>query len=302
MAKAAAYWVKLNTDIWETNDAIKLIDSRPDADAILVIFFKLLTHAGKSNADGRLLINGFIPLEAEDLPGLIKRPADQVEKALAVLARYGLVSIEDGVEVTDWHEYVNADVMAELRKKNRERVAKHRQEARQRKEAETSGNDVTLQSHYDVVTSNVTGNGHQEVEKEELENKEKDNASVPSELKPDPIPYAAIIDYLNEVCGTAFKNAEGHKKHIRGRWGEGHRLEDFKYVIDVMFEEWGEEPRPGKKDMRPYLRPETLFGTKFDSYRQMKRKPNGRGPNGGGTNGGKQGSEGSAGLGSYVIG
>ena len=45
-------------------------------------------------------------------------------------------------------------------------------------------------------------------------------------------------------------------------------VEDFKAVIDKKVQEWGAEPKPGEKDMRPYIRPSTLFGTKFENYLQ----------------------------------
>lgn len=84
-------------------------------------------------------------------------------------------------------------------------------------------------------------------------------------------PYKEIIDYLNSKAGTAFRSTSNDtQKHIRARIDEGYTLEDFKRVIDVKVSQWGKEPRPGEKDMRGYLRPNTLFGTKFEGYLQEK--------------------------------
>ena len=47
--------------------------------------------------------------------------------------------------------------------------------------------------------------------------------------------------------------------HIRARLEEGHTVDDFKMVIDKMNAKWGNDSK-----MVNYLRPETLFGTKFD--------------------------------------
>ena len=60
------------------------------------------------------------------------------------------------------------------------------------------------------------------------------------------------------------------KRKNRVRINEGYTLEDFKRVIDVKVSQWGKEPRSGEKDMRVYLRPSTLFGTKFEGYLQEK--------------------------------
>lgn len=80
-------------------------------------------------------------------------------------------------------------------------------------------------------------------------------------------PYAEIVEYLNRTAGTAYRpNSKDTKKHIRARFQEGFTLADFKTVIDKKAKEWGKIPAPGQQDMRLYLRPSTLFGTKFESY------------------------------------
>ncbi|XRJ96622.1 conserved phage C-terminal domain-containing protein [Latilactobacillus sakei] len=84
--------------------------------------------------------------------------------------------------------------------------------------------------------------------------------------KPDPIPYAEIISYLNQVTGKSFKNVETHKKLIRARWHEKATLDDFKKVIDNKSSEWL------GTDMAKYLQPSTLFGNKFDQYLNQQTK------------------------------
>lgn len=86
------------------------------------------------------------------------------------------------------------------------------------------------------------------------------NNIKPLSGKPDPILYAEIISYLNQVTGKSFKNVETHKKLIRARWHEKATLDDFKKVIDNKSSEWL------GTDMAKYLQPSTLFGSKFDQY------------------------------------
>lgn len=75
------------------------------------------------------------------------------------------------------------------------------------------------------------------------------------------IPYAEIVEYLNEKTGKHFtKSAAATKSKINARWHEGRRLTDFKTVIDVKSAEWN------GTDAAKWLRPETLFGTKFEAY------------------------------------
>lgn len=78
----------------------------------------------------------------------------------------------------------------------------------------------------------------------------------------DQIPYQEIISYLNQKTGTQFKHTtKPTQRHIQARWNEGFRLEDFHTVIDVKVSKWLHDPK-----MSDFLRPETLFGTKFEAY------------------------------------
>lgn len=79
--------------------------------------------------------------------------------------------------------------------------------------------------------------------------------------------FEEIINYLNQKIDTHYKHtSKATQKLISARFNENFTVEDFKKVIDNKTADWNHEPAPGEKDMRPYLRPETLFGTKFESY------------------------------------
>ncbi|HHD5630234.1 TPA: conserved phage C-terminal domain-containing protein [Streptococcus pyogenes] len=75
------------------------------------------------------------------------------------------------------------------------------------------------------------------------------------------IPYKEIISYLNEKANRNYRpNIQKNKTLIKVRWSEGFRLDDFKHVIDNTVKDWS-----GTK-YEKYLRPETLFGSKFEGY------------------------------------
>lgn len=75
-----------------------------------------------------------------------------------------------------------------------------------------------------------------------------------------------VIDYLNNVCGTKYRyQTRKNQSLIKARLNEDFTEENFKTVIDKKFEEWGSDAQMSK-----YLRPETLFGTKFESYLNQK--------------------------------
>lgn len=81
--------------------------------------------------------------------------------------------------------------------------------------------------------------------------------------------YSSVIDYLNEKTERTGKEKYSStstktQKLIKARLREKYELEDFKTVIDKKCKEWL------GTDMEKYLRPETLFGSKFESYLKQK--------------------------------
>ena len=86
--------------------------------------------------------------------------------------------------------------------------------------------------------------------------------NIYSPAKAEQIPYEEIIDYLNLKIDAHYKSTtQKTKDSIKARFNEGFTLDDFKKVIDKMTMEWKDSNK-----MKVYLRPETLFGTKFESY------------------------------------
>jgi len=77
--------------------------------------------------------------------------------------------------------------------------------------------------------------------------------------------YKYIVAYLNEKADKNFRaTTKKTQSLINARIREGFSLDDFKKVIDIKCKQWlGTE-------MEKYLRPETLFGTKFESYLNEK--------------------------------
>lgn len=77
-----------------------------------------------------------------------------------------------------------------------------------------------------------------------------------------------VLKILNSVCLTDFRYGAAHARHINARIQEGFTLEDFAAVVKFRQTTWGNDPK-----MHIYIRPETLFGTKMDSYLQESKKP-----------------------------
>lgn len=140
-----------------------------------------------------------------------------------------------------------------------------------------------------IVTESVSEKSHS-VENHSVENHRQDNHKLLStkELSTNKlntnkghspakaeqnIPYKEIIEYLNEKTDRDFKHTTKNTRSlIRARFNNGFTLEDFKVAIDNKVKSWLND-----KEYNKYLRPETLFGTKFEGYlneRPYKKKEN----------------------------
>ena len=73
--------------------------------------------------------------------------------------------------------------------------------------------------------------------------------------------YKDIVEYLNKKAKTQYRDTTPKTRTcINARMNEGFTVEDFKKVIDNKVADWL------GTDMERFLRPETLFGTKFEGY------------------------------------
>lgn len=91
--------------------------------------------------------------------------------------------------------------------------------------------------------------------------------ALSSNSKKNSIPYREIIDYLNQQTGRHFKDTTTVTRDlIKARWDQDFRLEDFKTVIKNKTSGWLNDPHYCN-----FLRPQTLFGTKFEAY--LNEKP-----------------------------
>jgi uncharacterized phage protein (TIGR02220 family) len=81
--------------------------------------------------------------------------------------------------------------------------------------------------------------------------------------------YISVIDYLNSKAGTHYRaSSKATQQHINARLAEGYTVEDFQRVVDNMCICWLQS------EWEQYLRPSTLFGSKFENY--LNRKPQGK--------------------------
>jgi len=98
-------WIKIVTDIFD-DEKIMLIESLPEADSIIVIWFKLLCLAGKQNNSGVFQINGRIPYTEEMFATIFRRKINTVRLALHTFEQYGMIEIiNNTVTIPNWGKH-----------------------------------------------------------------------------------------------------------------------------------------------------------------------------------------------------
>ena len=95
-------WIKIVTDIFD-DEKILLIESLPDADSIIVIWFKLLCLAGKQNNSGVFMMSNKIACTDKMLATIFRRKETTVQLALKTFEEFGMIEIVDGViTIPNW--------------------------------------------------------------------------------------------------------------------------------------------------------------------------------------------------------
>ena len=97
-------WIKLCTDVFD-DEKIMLIEAMPEADSIIVIWFKLLCLAGKQNNGGVFILNDKMLYNDEMLAAIFRRPINLVRLALTTFENFGMVEIiNNAYTIPNWEK------------------------------------------------------------------------------------------------------------------------------------------------------------------------------------------------------
>lgn len=134
-------WIKITTDIFN-DEKILLLESMPEADTVIVIWFKLLTLAGKQHNDGVFWLTDRIAYTDELLATIFRRNLNTVRMALARFEELGMIEIiNDVITIPNWSKYQNFDALDRKRERDRE----YQREYRRRQKALAEGGDEEIQ-------------------------------------------------------------------------------------------------------------------------------------------------------------
>lgn len=161
-------WIKITTDIFD-DEKILLIESLPDAYAIITVWFKLLCLAGKQNNSGVFMM-GRIAYTDKMLATIFRMKEATVTMAIQTFEQFGMVEIIDGViTIPNWNKHQSLD--AYEKKKERDRLYQAERRAAQKALVEKSSDSQATPSP-DVAVS------EEDKERDKEKEEERDKKSV----------------------------------------------------------------------------------------------------------------------------
>jgi predicted phage replisome organizer len=179
-------WIKVLTDIFE-DEKIRLIQSMPEGDALMVLWLKLLTQAGKSNCGGYLRMNKHIPYTPEMLSVIFGKSIQIINLALNTFEQFGMIqNTEQGIFITNWDKHQNIEGLDKIREQTRLRMQKYRA-----KKALPPGKDY------------VTRNGDVTVTQGDATELDIDKKKKKNKKEPEPkIHYAEFVSLTEKQYAT----------------------------------------------------------------------------------------------------
>ena len=232
------YYIRLKDSFFDS-DEMKVMESMKDGYLYGNILLKLYLRSLKN--DGCLMLNERIPYNAEMLATITGHQVGTVKQALTVFKDLGLIEVLDNgaIYMLDIQNFIgNGSSDGDSKRANRRGIT------------DKCPTNVRQMSTRDRDIDRVRERGRDKDRDRDTEN---------------------IISFLNSTTGSKYKaSTDKTRRLIAARLAEGFSVDDFKAVITKKAKEWQ------GTDMAQYLRPETLFGTKFEGYLNQPEVRNNR--------------------------
>jgi predicted phage replisome organizer len=216
MLMADVKWIKITTDIFD-DEKILLIESLPDAYAIIAVWFKLLCLAGKQNNSGVFMM-GRIAYTDKMLATIFRMKETTVTMALQTFEQFGMVEIVDGViTIPNWGKHQNLDQL----ETKKEYMRNYMNEYREKQKALTAGKPSCKTNSKTNSKTNVSEADKESERESDIKNKIH-------------IDCQQIVDLYHSIC-KSFPSvrslSDARKKAIKARL-KTYTLDDFRTVFE----------------------------------------------------------------------
>lgn len=180
-------WIKIATDIFD-DDKILLIESMPEKDSIIVIWFKLLALAGKQNNSGVFMIGGKIPYTEAMFATIFRRDESIVHLAFETFIGFGMLEKNNGVfSIPNWGKHQSLD---QLESKN-EYMKNYMKKYREKQKSLSSGGCKTNgKTNSKSNVSEADKNREEKIREDEIRGEEEGEIFTPA---PPSLPQVTIF-------------------------------------------------------------------------------------------------------------
>ena len=132
------------------DEKIKLLETLPDSDTLLIVWFKLLAMAGRCNDCGMIYLSRDIPYNEEMLSTIMRRPVNTVRMALNEFQKLGMIEvINNFIAIINWNKHQTLDKYEVLKEQNRKRKQLQRAKLKEITDVTGQSRDVTQEIRLD---------------------------------------------------------------------------------------------------------------------------------------------------------
>ena len=230
---AEVKWIKLNVDMFD-DEKIKIIQSMPDGDALLVVWIKLIALAGKTNDGGYIYISEEIPYTEEMLAVIMNKTPLTIRLAMETFTNLGMIENDTkGIYLVNFEKHQSLDKMEKIKEQNRER------KRLQRERQKLLSRDNTVTCHADVTQCHAT-----DIDIEEDIDIEKEN----NNNKPQKRFVKPTLEEVQAYCQERNNGVDAQKwydYYTANGWKVGRNpMKDFKASIRT----WERNNKDGKRN------------------------------------------------------
>jgi predicted phage replisome organizer len=212
-------WIKLNVDMFD-DEKIKIIQSMPEGDSLLVIWIKLITLAGKTNDSGYIYIADNIPYTEEMLSVIMNKPLLTIRLAIDTFTKLQMIEADTkGIYLVNFEKHQSIDKMAQLKEQNRLR----KQRERERKKLMSRN-----------VTLNVTQCHATDIEEDKERDKEKEKSN--KKKKASKVFVPPTFEEVQAYCASRGNKVDAKKFfdfYDAGNWidSKGNQVKNWKQKV-----------------------------------------------------------------------
>lgn len=227
-------WIKIVTDIFD-DEKMLLIESLPSADSIIVIWFKLLCLAGKTNNNGVFLMNDTLAYTDEMLGTIFRRDVNTIRLALDTFERFGMIEVIQGViTIPNWGKHQTLDKIEKKTEYMRKYMQDYRKKQALQIECKTNSKS-NCKANVNSLDKDI--DKELDIEKEEEKELEKNNLESKDSMSSED-DYSAVMSIWNALdgCGNIkpIVNIKGKRRDcVRARLKE-YGIEGFEKAIEMI--------------------------------------------------------------------